>query len=94
MLELGHSQGHTREPILGVPVNVLSSTKAVECIFGWALRHESRTVCVCNVHSVTTNAGITLGPVLAQLMTTEILDDTEVDVLAPYRADRFGQAPH
>jgi len=46
-----------------------------------------------NVHSVTTNAGITLGPVLAQLMTTEILDDAEVDVLAPYRADRFDQTP-
>lgn len=46
-----------------------------------------------NVHSVTTNAGITLGPVLAQLMTTEILDGGEVDVLAPYRADRFGQTP-
>lgn len=45
-----------------------------------------------NVHSVTTNAGITLGPVLAQLMTTKILDDVEVDVLAPYRADRFGEA--
>lgn len=54
MLEAGLSQGHTREPILGVPVNVLSWTKAADCIFGWALRHESRTVCVCDVHSVTT----------------------------------------
>jgi hypothetical protein len=45
------------------------------------------------VHSVTTNAGITRGPVLAQSMTTEILDDTEVDVLAPYRAGRFGRTP-
>ncbi|MBO3682113.1 FAD-binding oxidoreductase [Streptomyces sp. NEAU-YJ-81] len=42
-----------------------------------------------NVHSVTTNAGITLGPCLAQLLTTEILDDVRVDVLDPYRASRF-----
>ncbi|WP_326688363.1 MULTISPECIES: FAD-binding oxidoreductase [unclassified Streptomyces] len=45
-----------------------------------------------NLHSVTTNAGITLGPVLAQLMTTEILDGTRVDVLDPYRSTRFETA--
>ncbi|WP_275558001.1 FAD-binding oxidoreductase [Streptomyces sp. 5-6(2022)] len=42
-----------------------------------------------NVHSVTTNAGITLGPCLAQLLATEVLDDVRVDVLDPYRATRF-----
>ncbi|MBD3002649.1 FAD-binding oxidoreductase [Streptomyces sp. 5-10] len=42
-----------------------------------------------NVHSVTTNAGITLGPCLAQLLATEVLDDIRVDVLDPYRATRF-----
>ncbi|AGP61085.1 NAD(P)/FAD-dependent oxidoreductase [Streptomyces rapamycinicus] len=42
-----------------------------------------------NVHSVTTNAGITLGPCLAQLLATEVLDDVSVDVLDPYRATRF-----
>ncbi|WP_433509228.1 NAD(P)/FAD-dependent oxidoreductase [Nonomuraea sp. CA-143628] len=42
-----------------------------------------------NVRSVTTNAGITLGPVLAQLMAAEVLDGARVDVLDPYRADRF-----
>jgi glycine/D-amino acid oxidase-like deaminating enzyme len=42
-----------------------------------------------NVRSVTTNAGITRGPVLAQLMATEVLDEARVDVLDPYRVDRF-----
>jgi glycine/D-amino acid oxidase-like deaminating enzyme len=41
------------------------------------------------VHSITTNAGITLGPILAQLIATEVLDDVQVDVLDPYRSTRF-----
>ena len=45
-----------------------------------------------NVHSITTNAGITLGPVLAQLLSTEIIDDVRIDVLDPYRSTRFDQA--
>ncbi|WP_060954082.1 NAD(P)/FAD-dependent oxidoreductase [Streptomyces hygroscopicus] len=45
-----------------------------------------------NVHSVTTNAGITLGPCLAQLLSTEVLYDVRVDVLEPYRSTRFAAA--
>jgi N-acetylglucosaminyldiphosphoundecaprenol N-acetyl-beta-D-mannosaminyltransferase len=48
------SRGQTREPVLGVPVSVLSWAEVVDCIFEWALRHESKTVCVCNVHNVIT----------------------------------------
>jgi N-acetylglucosaminyldiphosphoundecaprenol N-acetyl-beta-D-mannosaminyltransferase len=48
------SPGHKREDVLGVPVDVLSWSEALDCIFGWALQPESRTVCICNVHSVTT----------------------------------------
>ena len=43
-----------REDVLRVPVDVVSWSEAVDCIFGWALRRESRTVCICNVHSVIT----------------------------------------
>ncbi|MQA11598.1 MAG: FAD-dependent oxidoreductase [Pseudonocardiaceae bacterium] len=43
------------------------------------------------VHSITTNAGITLAPILAQLMTTEILDGATVDLLTPYRDTRFAR---
>jgi N-acetylglucosaminyldiphosphoundecaprenol N-acetyl-beta-D-mannosaminyltransferase len=54
MRELAASPGRIREDVLSVPVDVLSWSEAVECIFGWALRRESRTVCICNVHSVVT----------------------------------------
>jgi N-acetylglucosaminyldiphosphoundecaprenol N-acetyl-beta-D-mannosaminyltransferase len=43
-----------REPVLGVPVDVLRWNEAIECIFEWASRRESRTVCTCNVHSLIT----------------------------------------
>jgi N-acetylglucosaminyldiphosphoundecaprenol N-acetyl-beta-D-mannosaminyltransferase len=52
MLDCAVSQRQLREPVLGVPVCVLSWTDAVDRIFGWAQHRESRTVCVCNVHSV------------------------------------------
>lgn len=45
-----------------------------------------------DVWCLATNAGISLGPLLAQLLTTEIVDDAEVDLLAPYRAGRFAEA--
>ena len=43
-----------REQVLGVPIDVLSWGEALDRIFGWALRRESRIVCFCNVHSVIT----------------------------------------
>jgi N-acetylglucosaminyldiphosphoundecaprenol N-acetyl-beta-D-mannosaminyltransferase len=54
MRELAASLGRIRENVLKVPVDVLAWGEAVESIFGWALRKESRTVCICNVHSVIT----------------------------------------
>jgi N-acetylglucosaminyldiphosphoundecaprenol N-acetyl-beta-D-mannosaminyltransferase len=57
MAKLAGSLGQRREHVIGVPVDVLSWTEAVECIFGWARGRESRTVCVCNVHSVITARG-------------------------------------
>ena len=41
-------------PVLGVAVDALTWTEAVDRIVGWALRRESRTVCICNVHSIMT----------------------------------------
>ena len=54
MLELPRPREQMRESVLGSPVSVVSWAEAVDCIFGWALRRESRTVCICNVHSVIT----------------------------------------
>lgn len=44
------------------------------------------------IAAVTTNAGISLAPILAQLMTTEILDTERVQRLDPYRVERFSGA--
>src|SRR5579884_568631 len=43
-----------RELVLGVPVDVLRWSDAVERMFEWAAQRESRTVCACNVHSLVT----------------------------------------
>src|SRR4029077_7234272 len=37
-----------------MPVDVLSWNEAIDCIFAWARERESRTVCICNVHSIVT----------------------------------------
>lgn len=41
------------------------------------------------VAAITTNAGISLGPILAQLIVSEVLTGIRSDRLNPYRADRF-----
>jgi N-acetylglucosaminyldiphosphoundecaprenol N-acetyl-beta-D-mannosaminyltransferase len=41
-----------REPVLGVLVDVLDWTTAVERICGWAQRRESRYVSICDAHSI------------------------------------------
>lgn len=38
--------------VLGAKIDALSWSQALERIRGWATAHESRYVCVCNVHSV------------------------------------------
>lgn len=45
-----------------------------------------------SIHCVATNAGVSLGPVLAQMMVSEVLDGARIDVLGDYRADRFSSA--
>jgi len=40
--------------VLGVPVDALSWTEAVDRIFAWTKKREVRTVCLCNVHSLVT----------------------------------------
>lgn len=42
-------------PILGTPIDVLDWEVAVARISEWARAHESRYVCICNVHSVVTS---------------------------------------
>jgi N-acetylglucosaminyldiphosphoundecaprenol N-acetyl-beta-D-mannosaminyltransferase len=54
MLQVAPSPERIREKVLGVPVDVLNWTDALDCIFAWALRRESRAVCICNVHSIIT----------------------------------------
>lgn len=44
----------TRTFVVGVQIDALSWDRALEHIFAWAERHESRVVCLCNVHSVVT----------------------------------------
>lgn len=43
-----------RLPVLGVPIDALDWPEALARIAGWAARRESRTVYLCNVHSVVT----------------------------------------
>lgn len=43
-----------RVSILAAPIDVLTWDKALEQLFGWVTHHESRYVCICNVHSVVT----------------------------------------
>jgi N-acetylglucosaminyldiphosphoundecaprenol N-acetyl-beta-D-mannosaminyltransferase len=46
-----HTQ-RTQELVIGTPVDVLSWSDTVSLIFDWARRRVSRTVCVCDVHSI------------------------------------------
>lgn len=53
----------------------------------------SRSEKLPGVLSITTNAGISLAAGLSQLITTELLDGVTVNLLDPYRSERFaGQA--
>ncbi len=47
----------TRIGVAGAPIDALDMGAAVETIAGWAEARESRTVCLCNVHSVVTARG-------------------------------------
>jgi N-acetylglucosaminyldiphosphoundecaprenol N-acetyl-beta-D-mannosaminyltransferase len=44
----------TRTDVLGLPIDQLGWEDALGRIAGWAAAHESRVVCICNVHSVVT----------------------------------------
>ena len=41
-------------PVLGVNIDVLGPSQAVQRIAQWSAARESRVVCICNVHSVVT----------------------------------------
>jgi N-acetylglucosaminyldiphosphoundecaprenol N-acetyl-beta-D-mannosaminyltransferase len=38
--------------VLGIPVHAVEMARAVDIVFDWAARRESRTVCLCNVDSL------------------------------------------
>ena len=38
------------------------------------------------------HSGVTLSPLVARLAAAEILDGVEVEMLSPYRLERFGDA--
>jgi N-acetylglucosaminyldiphosphoundecaprenol N-acetyl-beta-D-mannosaminyltransferase len=40
--------------VIGAPIDVISFQQAIERISSWSLMHESRYVCITNVHSVVT----------------------------------------
>jgi N-acetylglucosaminyldiphosphoundecaprenol N-acetyl-beta-D-mannosaminyltransferase len=41
-------------PVLGAPIDAVTWDQALGRIAAWAARRESRSVCICNVHSVVT----------------------------------------
>lgn len=43
-----------RLPVVGTPIDVVDWDTALLSVFRWARSRESRVVCICNVHSVTT----------------------------------------
>jgi N-acetylglucosaminyldiphosphoundecaprenol N-acetyl-beta-D-mannosaminyltransferase len=52
--ELPSAPRQAREHVLGIPVDVLGWNEAIDRIFAWARERQSRTVCICNVHSIVT----------------------------------------
>jgi len=40
--------------VLGTPIDVLTWDEAIGRLLAWARNHDSRSVCICNVHSVVT----------------------------------------
>ena len=52
MFESAARPGRIREDVVGLPIDVLHWDETISRIFEWAERRESRTVCVCDVHSV------------------------------------------
>lgn len=47
-----YSNMRCRSPIIGTPIDVLGWQEALSRMAGWSAAHESRYVCICNVHSV------------------------------------------
>lgn len=47
-------QGQQTAYVLGAPIDVTSWDGALSQLSTWASNHESRYVCICNVHSVVT----------------------------------------
>ena len=52
------------------------------------------TEAVPNMYIALMHSGITLGPLVGELATMEILDGARVDILEPYRPERFGGERH
>ena len=77
-------------PLQGARVDKVTVGRRIVPIDGLPII--GRSTIFPTVRSVTTNAGITPGPILAQLIATEMLDDAEVDVLDPYRSTRFAKS--
>ena len=46
---------------------------------------------VPNVYLAVTHSGVTLAPLVGEYAAIEILDGVSVDLLAPYRVERFGR---
>lgn len=50
------------------------------------------TVAIPNVYLATMHSGVTLAPLVGEFATLEILDGVRVDLLQPYRLERFAEA--
>ena len=51
-IESGILPRRIRQAVLGIPVDVLGGTDALDRIFHWASRNDSRIVCACDAHSI------------------------------------------
>ena len=49
-----HFHSRNTVSIIGTPIDELTWESALQQIAAWSARHESRYVCICNVHSVVT----------------------------------------
>ncbi|MEY4750071.1 MAG: hypothetical protein RIQ60_2285 [Pseudomonadota bacterium] len=54
MIDPNPIHGRTTLPVIGAPIDALSTEQAIRRISEWGRAGESRYVCICNVHSVVT----------------------------------------
>ena len=86
------------ERILAIAQQFIPQLKTVEleqAVIGWRpLPHDERPVVghvknIPGVYLATMHSGVTLAPIIGELVAMELLDGTETNLLADFRPDRF-----